>query len=161
MNTDTTTHTTADNDPADPGPTDPAGVPEAATGPVETEPVETDRAGKDAARYRRQLRDAESERDTFKAERDAARRALVDRLAEEEGRIRPGGLWASGVELDALLDESGNVAVALVREACAAAVESLGLHRLGTPKPDPSQGMGSVTSGNGWQAAFAPSTRRS
>lgn len=157
--TDTTT-TTASN-PTDPGPAVSPEVADAGTEPAVTEPVETDRAGKEAARYRRQLRDTEAERDTFRAERDAARRALVDRLAEEEGKVRPGGLWASGVELEALLDEAGNVDVTLVREACAAAAESLGLQRLGIPRPDPSQGMGGGGgASSGWQAAFAPSSRR-
>lgn len=104
----------------------------------ETEAPETDKAGREAARYRRQLREAEAERDAARGAAEAAQRALVEHLAQTTGRVRPVALWASGVALADLLDEEGNVDAAKVSEAAENAASTLGLSR--TPKPDPSQG---------------------
>ena len=64
---------------------------------------------REAARYRRQLRKAEGERDQLSADLEAARRSMVDRVAQTEGRIRPAALWSSGVQLADLLGEDGTV----------------------------------------------------
>src|SRR4051812_7340440 len=55
------------------------------------------KGNKEAARYRRRLRETEQERDTLKATVEALQRAEVDRLAESDG-LRPAALW-SGAEL--------------------------------------------------------------
>lgn len=113
------------------------------------------KAGRDAARYRRQLRDAETERDALRARLDAAQRREVEHLAQT-ARVRPVALWASGVTLADLLDAEGNVDAAKVSEAAENAASTLGLSR--TPKPDPSQGWHdwSAPGEDDFSSAFGP-----
>lgn len=112
------------------------------TAPADEGPSEDGKASKEAARYRVALREAEAARDAVTAQLDAARRSLVEHLAQREN-VRPAALWASGVELSSLLDEAGNVNPTAVAEACDNAVRTLGLSR--TPKPDPAQAASSYT----------------
>lgn len=110
---------------------------------------------REAAKYRRRLREAEAERDAAQGATEAAQRALVEHLAATVGRIRPEALWASGVELSALLDDAGNVDAERVSEAADVAVGALGLTR--QPKPDANQGRSSAATGHdSWTQAFAP-----
>lgn len=101
----------------------------------ETEP--TDKAGREAARYRRALRETEGALQAAQGAQEAAQRALVEHLAQARG-IKPAALWASGAELSGLLDEGGHVDPAKVGQAIDNAMSSLGLSR--TPKADPTQG---------------------
>lgn len=65
-------------------------------------------AGREAAKYRRRLREAEADRDRL-AERVAGfQRAEVERLASS-ALAAPGDLWMAGAELGALVDDDGNV----------------------------------------------------
>lgn len=81
------------------------------------EPYTGTRAGRDAAKYRAQLREAESQRDTITAERDqlrdqlaADRRAMIDWRAQNPGRL-------GHAKLDReLLDAAGLDVAALVSE---------------------------------------------
>ncbi|MCZ0727961.1 hypothetical protein [Mycolicibacterium iranicum] len=116
---------------------DPAAQPpEAPAGDVSEDQDDTDddgdgRGNKEAARYRRRLRDVEAERDTLKATVAALQRAEVDRLAADAG-LRPAALWANGVEVGELLAEDGTVNADAVAAAVAVARETLGI-----PKPPP------------------------
>ena len=118
------------------------------TSPVDTEapPVDTDEPEQDqdelveqdedrdegpsreAAKWRRRLRDAEAERDALAARLDGLQRAGVESIAAEV-LSKPAGLWAAGTQLADLLDESGAVDRGKVRDAAAAAAEQLGLGR--------------------------------
>jgi len=87
-------------------------------------------ANREAAKYRRKLRDTEAERDQFAAERDhlaarmeAMQRAEVERLAGTM-LADPADLW-HGTSLDELLDDNGDIAVTKLN---AAAVELLRTH---------------------------------
>lgn len=85
-----------------------------------------DGPGREAARYRRRLRDAEAERDTLKATVESLQRAEVDRLATDAG-LRPAALWANGAEVGELLNDDGTVDQVKVAAAIAAARETLGI----------------------------------
>lgn len=98
----------------------------------------TERPGNREARYRKQLRTVEAERDNLTEQLEAARRGLVDHLAQTQGRIRPEALWASGVTVADLLDDAGGIDPAKVAAACDDAAGMLGLTR--TPRPDRNQG---------------------
>lgn len=124
-----------------------------------------DNPGREAARYRRQLRETEAERDGLLTQLDALRRAEVDRLVADQTRtLKPAALWAAGTELGQLLAEDGTVDAARVAEAIKAASDTLGIAtRL--PVAPSSAGQGNVGEavysgqpGNGWQEAFAPKT---
>lgn len=88
-----------------------------------------DGPGREAAKYRRRLREAENERDQLAGRVEALQRAEVDRLAKADG-MRPAALWASGTELAGLLDDDGTVDAAKVTAAIEGAREQLGI-----PKP--------------------------
>lgn len=86
--------------------------------------ADTDDSGKlrkEAARYRRSLRDAEAERDGLRGRLDVLQRAEVERIATgDDGLARADDLWLSGANLAELLDDNGNVDHGRVREAVAA-----------------------------------------
>ena len=84
-------------------------------------------ASREAAKYRRQLRDAEAQREQISAERDqlgerlaAMQRAEAERLAVEH--LADGAdMWRDGLELSAVLDEDGNLDPSKVAAAARAA----------------------------------------
>ena len=132
-------------------------VPEATAGPgVEREQPSTpaDKPGAEAAKYRRQLRDTETERDALRERVHTLQRAEVEQLAAH--LAKPAALWASGTTLDDLLDDAGNVDAAKVSEAAKTAADTLGLARIpGTPRPDPGQGgSGGAPTVNRWADAM-------
>ncbi|OBK44835.1 hypothetical protein A5656_05425 [Mycobacterium gordonae] len=90
-----------------------------------------DGPGREAAKYRRRLRDAEAERDTLRATVESLQRAEVDRLATADG-LKPAALWSSA-ELGDLLGDDGTVDAARVSAAIATAREQLGI----APPPPP------------------------
>lgn len=126
--------------------------------PTASEGTSTDpKAAKEAARYRRQLRAAESERDALAEQVTALRRAAVeDRLKAQH--VPAAGFWAAGVQLDDLLDDDGNLDDEKITEAADRAVETLGLERVGVHmRPVPGEGRTTSPSPTpSWEAAFAP-----
>lgn len=88
-----------------------------------------DGPGREAAKYRRRLRDAEAERDQLAEQIVAWQRAEVERQATAGG-LKPAALWASGTELAGLLGDDGTVDESKVSAAISGARESLGI-----PKP--------------------------
>lgn len=91
----------------------------------------TDRPGREAAKYRRQLRAAQAELDGLRSQLDVMRRREAERLAVlpvgpatmglHDGR----DLWLAGVDPAALVDEAG----AVDPERVAEAVRSIGRER--------------------------------
>jgi hypothetical protein len=98
--------TTDDGTAATPIPDDAAATADAATPETPEQPTN---AGKEAARYRRQLRATEAERDQLRGRVGAFQRAEVERLAA--GRLaRPADLWDAGATPADFVDaESGEI----------------------------------------------------
>lgn len=122
------------------------------------EPAEDSRASREAARYRRQLRDVEGERDALRAQLDAIRRVEVDAQVARLG-VKPAAVWASGVTLADVVAEDGTVDADRVAAAVAAARERFGLKTQRRIRGFKS-GLGAAGAGvsNSWQSAFAPRT---
>lgn len=115
------------------------------------------RAARDAAKYRTRLRETEAERDALAEQVTALRRAAVeDRLAAQH--VPAAGFWASGVQLEQLLDDDGQLDDEKIKTAADNAVETLGLERVGVHmRPVPSEGRTTSPSATpSWEAAFGP-----
>lgn len=98
----------------------------------------------EAAKWRRRLRETEqahldaeatwkTERDQLVAQRDALRRAEVDRIATEHG-VKPALVWAAGTELGDLVAEDGTVD----KDKVAATVDGVRREFLPAPRLAPS-----------------------
>ena len=128
---------------------------------TQTEPTqETDeqtetKPGREAAKYRRALRETEAERDALREQLTTLRRQAVE---DASGLSKPAGLWAAGVDADVLFTEAGTLDRDALRTAVTDAADQLGLTRTSTtPKPDLTQGSrGTPTKGDTWQDAFTP-----
>jgi len=95
---------------------------------VEPEVVEQ-QANQEAAKWRKQLRETEAERDGLRGRLEAMQRSEIERIAA--GRLsKPESLWAAGAQLADLLTEDGDVDAEKVEEAVDSAVDSLGLQQL-------------------------------
>ena len=115
-------------------PTEPVETEQPAEQPAAEETPDTPKgANHEAAKYRRQLRAAETERDTLREQLAAVQRAEVERLAADH-LADPGDVWA-GTDLEPLLAEDGTVAPDKVR---AAAQDLLG-HKPHWRKPEPTR----------------------
>lgn len=162
---DTTTTETApeaaqDTPPAVEDTTTPPEPADPATEPVEGEDTSP---GREAAKYRRQLREVETERDGLAAQLEALRRAEAERLAGDH-KLKPAALWAAGATLADLLDADGTVDPAKVAEAVTAARTALGIPP--TPVAPSSFGQGNVgvavstgQTESAFERAFAPHPR--
>jgi hypothetical protein len=143
--------------------TDPASGPsQNADGSESVEPHADDKPGREAARYRRQLREVETERDTLAGQLDTARRAIVE---HHLGNLKPAAFWQMHPEVADLVDDAGAVDPEKVAEAARGAYEDLGLPgvfsntRKGAVGPYV-PGEGTVPAGafgnDGWTTAFKP-----
>jgi len=95
--------------------------------PETPEPVKDD-AGKEAAKYRRQLREAEAERDGLRTAMTNLQRQQVEDIARREHHLSvPAAVWKAGVEVQSLLGADGALDADLVSAAITAAVTDLGL----------------------------------
>ena len=91
---------------------------------------------REAARYRRSLREAETERDALRGRVETIQRAEVERLAAED-LATPSDLWLTGAALSGLLDDDGNVDQAKVTDAVKAVLtDRPGWRRLTHPNFD-------------------------
>jgi hypothetical protein len=92
-------------------------APDAEAQPPETDTGETggerDEGGRylsrEAASYRRRLRDAEAERDGLRERLDGYERAEVERLAGDAGLQVPADVWQFGTSLDTLRGGDGSI----------------------------------------------------
>ena len=98
----------------------------------------------EAAKYRRRLRETEAahleaeqawktERDQLIAQRDALRKAEVERIATEQG-VTPALVWAAGTDLGDLVAEDGTVD----KDKVAATVDGVRREFLPAPRLAPS-----------------------
>ena len=72
------------------------------------------KANAEAAKYRHRLREAESERDALLEQLAVLRRAAVDAEVTNNYRVAAEGFWASGVQLEDLLDDKGGIDLSLI-----------------------------------------------
>jgi hypothetical protein len=125
------------------------------------EPEDEPRPTNREARYRRQLRDTEAERDTLLDRLATVQRGEVERLAATH--LQDGAdLWANGATLDDLLDDAGNIDPAKVATACKEAAEAhphwqKGRAKAGTLQSGSSAGREPQPSP--WAAAFVRKER--
>lgn len=150
-----TTPEAADGPQTDDQPTAGPDTPDVPNDPQEaTEDQQDGKPGREAAKYRTRLREAQAELETARQQLEQARRTLVDNLAEQAG-IKPAALWAGGTSIDGLLTEDGTIDVGLVRQAIDATVTTLGISR--RPRLDPLQGVGNaVPTAPSFEAGFRP-----
>ncbi|WP_217133826.1 hypothetical protein [Leucobacter chinensis] len=74
--------------------------------PLTTDSEATSKGNRDAAKYRRRLREVEEERDTLTAQLDELRKLEVERSIEQLG-IKPAAVWALETTLPDLVNEEG------------------------------------------------------
>lgn len=123
------------------------------TAAEDTEPTADDNA--EAAKWRRQLRQAEAERDKVTATLTAVQRSRVEAVAATHG-ITADALWAAGAELDDLLTD-GQPDPAAIAAAVRDTREKFGIIR----KPASVSGLRSGAMlpqppVDHWRDAFAP-----
>ena len=132
---------------------------------TEIEPIETEQTepqtetgpNAEAAKYRRQLRDTETERDQLRDQLDTAHRQIIEGHAASR-LTKPSALWAAGVTIAECQAEDGTISTDLVNDAVERAINELGLaspHKIRLPAPDHSLGKGNGGHRNsGWSDAF-------
>jgi hypothetical protein len=93
--------------------TNPESTSEGTPTPPETGDGERDESGRylsrEAASYRRRLRETEAERDQLREQLDRVQTAEVERLASGVGFAEPHDVWAFGAELATLRGEDGSI----------------------------------------------------
>jgi len=138
--------------------TEPTEQAEAEADKTEVEKPEAASAAREAAKWRKQFREAESQVAALTERLTALQRREVERLASAD-MADPEDLWRSGVELTELLDEDGNVDQGKVTET----VQNVLRQHRHWSKPVPAaapatdvgtSGLGTVP--NDFVAAFKP-----
>src|SRR5690606_16873784 len=117
-------------DAAAPEPTEAAPEPPSTTlESTEAAPEPGDKAAREAAKYRRRLREVEAERDRLAGQVEALQRGEIARLAYENYNVKGEALWAAGYTVADLVDEGGRPDEAKVREAANATAEKFGIRQ--------------------------------
>ncbi|SDD18388.1 hypothetical protein [Actinokineospora iranica] len=122
------------------------------TGPDTT--TGTGRGNAEAAKYRRQLRAAETERDQLAGVVEGLQRAEVERIAATRLDVAA-DVWRFGAELSELVTDTGVIDTAKVDDVLRGILDqrpSMAARR--RPQPDPSQGAGRTHSVPTWAQAL-------
>lgn len=101
------------------------------------EPQTDGKAGREAQKLRKRLRETETERDSLTTERDTLRRALVD--AHLDRAMPAEAFWAAGHDPATLVRSDGTADLEAITAAISETRERFNIP--GTPRPDPSQGL--------------------
>jgi len=96
----------------------------------QAEPAGASPSGKEAAKYRRRLREVEAERDRLAAQVEAIQRAEIERLSLAEHRVRGEALWAAGYTAGDLVDDDGRPDVSKVAAAANEVAERFGIRQI-------------------------------
>ncbi|OYO07887.1 hypothetical protein CGZ94_20680 [Enemella evansiae] len=88
--------------------------------------AEKDGPNAEAAKYRRRLREAETERDQLKDQVAALQRSAIEAVAVEM-KLKPEALWAAGVDLAELVCDDGTIDRAKTTVAIETAGDKLGV----------------------------------
>lgn len=120
----------------------PAEVEPPATQEDDSAPTDDATEGREAAKYRRKLRAAETELETVRAQVDALRRTEIGRVLKDERRpIKPEAIFAAGIDMQEMLTEDGAIEPAAVLAAVDKAAAVLGIPaRLPVAPPANDQG---------------------
>ncbi|WP_051161336.1 hypothetical protein [Nocardia brevicatena] len=116
--------------------------------------------GREAAKYRRRLRETETERDSFRERVAGYERAEVERLAAEM-MADPSDLWVAGTELDNLRGKDGAIDEKKVRDTIQGLLEQRPHWKRAQRTHTPARGLKSGatgrsdTLGTDWSQAFA------
>ena len=103
-------------------------TPNEETFPDITEQAET--GNKEAAKYRRQLRDVEAARDSLSARLDTAHTAILStELVKARTTVTPEALFGAGHTLDSLRDDDGNLDIDKIQAAAKDTIEKFGIPR--------------------------------
>lgn len=135
--------------------TQPADETQPDTPAAEAETTEEKPSTNREAKYRKELRATEAERDQLRTRVETMMKGEAERMS---GLSKGAALWAAGATLEDLTDDEGNLDPDKVRLAAEAARETLGAAPAPVaPKPDPTQGgMGAVPKVDQWKGAFNP-----
>lgn len=149
--TDSTTQDTTSAPTTDAEQTDAPQVDETTQEPQEG----TERGNREAAKYRRALRETEAERDALTARVETLQRDAIETIVADILH-RPAALWATGTTLTDLLDADGNIEQEKVTQAAVRAREELGAAPIRGPY-SPREGAVRETGKNStaWENAFA------
>lgn len=101
------------------------------------EPDESTKAGREAAKYRRRLRETEAERDSLTEQVNTLRRSVAEQIAATSGMAKPEALWIGDAVVEDMLDDDGNVDRDRVLAACDDVSARFGLRR--RPRPNLAQ----------------------
>lgn len=131
--------------------------PEAPTEDEQTEPDEAtpqSKAGREAAKYRRQLRDTETERDGLKSQVEVLQRGMIE--TQLGPRLNADVFWRIGPALEALLSDDGTIDTEAVAQAVTDAGREIGLHA--SPRASAQgRGVSEAREPSSFASAFAPS----
>lgn len=94
---------------------------------------------REAARYRKRLRDTEAERDALSARLETMQRHEAERLASKV-LAKGSALWAGETKLDDLLDDDGNIDPQKVTDRAEEVREEFGIARARRPLVVPMEG---------------------
>lgn len=105
-------------------------VEETVSAAEDASPTEDSRSGNEAAKYRRQLRDTEAERDALQEQVGALRKTIAD-TALGELLERPEGFWATGATPESFFTEEGTLDLDALKNAVSEASTTFGLAQPG------------------------------
>lgn len=174
MTEPTTEATTVDNAVSEPtaeghdtftaafGPADsPVATPDEADAEPDDDTEKDSNGNREAAKYRRKLRAAETERDALQTRLEHVQRGEVERLVTEQLRD-PADIWRDGAQVADLLDDNGNVDPAKVAKLAGSVLEAHAHWGIDTASPrqygNPVSGASVPTRPrrDSFTAAFAP-----
>lgn len=127
--------------------------PDTTSEPTETTPESADtapgdKAAREAAKYRRRLREVEAERDRLAEQVETLLRDEIGRLSYDKYYVKAEALWAGGYKVSDLISDDGRPDESKVAAAAADVAERFGIRRLtgayvpaeGKTPPDPLSG---------------------
>lgn len=124
---------------AAPEPTDTTSEP-AESPPESADTTPGDKAAREAAKYRRRLREVEAERDRLAAQVEDLLRAEIERLSYAEHRVKGAAIWAGGYKVSDLISDDGRPDESKVAAAAKDVAERFGINPLGGGVYVPAEG---------------------
>lgn len=131
------------------------------TAELDSQPDETleGKAGREAAKYRRQLRDAEGERDTLRGQLDQARAQIITAAMGKGRGVTVEALTAAGHDVADLFDADGHLDRDALDTAVTATAAKFGITPARLHLPSEGKIPSSSRDTANFAAAFAPPTR--